>query len=200
MPSRRLDRVSSLLKQAIGRIIVSEMSDPRMGFVTVVKVEISKDLRSADIYVSVMGEKGEISRTMHGLRHAASFIRHRVEQMIDIRSVPELRFKEDLSVKGTARVSKLIADALGDKAAGAQSASGEPAVADEPVVKVSNEELEKLLQEKKEEEEALEEGADEDDEDDEDEEEEEEEEDKKDVPEDDDEAEEDDEEKEDEEE
>lgn len=147
MASRRVDRVASLLKQAIGRVIVSELSDPRMGFVTVVRVDPSPDLRTAKVFVSVLGEPGVISRTLHGLRHAARFIRRRIGDEVDLRSVPELNFVEDESVKGQARVSRIIAEAMSEvRPAPAGSAeSGEKA----PGADLSDEEIEKLLAERK---------------------------------------------------
>ncbi len=150
MASRRVERVASLLKQAIGQVIVSDLSDPRMGFVTVVRVDPSIDLRSAKVFVSVLGEPADVSRTLHGLRHAARFIKRQVGTIVDMRSVPELVFVEDKSVKGAARVSRLIAEAMSQvKPAppGEAAPDAAPAAPD-----ISNEELEKLLQERKEEE------------------------------------------------
>ena len=167
MSSRRLERVASLLKQAIGRVIVSDLKDPRMGFVTVVRVAPSPDLRTAEVFVSVLGEGTEISRPLHGLRHAAKFIKHRVSDEIEMRMVPNLVFVEDKTVKGAARVSKLIDDALAESAAVAKAKQGDipgvppdappaapPAEGEEegPAVEVSDEEFEELLEEKKDEE------------------------------------------------
>jgi ribosome-binding factor A len=128
MSSRRMERVASLLKQAIGRVIVADLSDPRMGFVTVVKVDPSPDLRTAKVFMSVLGEPADVRRTLHGLRHAARFIKHRVADEIRMRSVPDLAFVEDLSVKGAARVSKLIDDAMAQVA----NPAGEPAAPKNP--------------------------------------------------------------------
>jgi len=114
MPSRRKERIASLLKQAVSRIIMSELNDPRMGFVTVVKVEPSPDLKSAKVHVSVMGEASDINRTLEGLKHAARFIRRQVGEEVALRIVPELVFVEDKSVKGSVRVSRLIAEALAE--------------------------------------------------------------------------------------
>ncbi len=163
MASRRMERVASLLKQAIGRVIVSELKDPRMGFVTIVRVAPAPDLRTADVFVSVMGEGTEVTRTLRGLQHAAKFIKGRVGEEIKMRTIPDLRFVEDKTVKGQARVSKLIDDALAESAAvaqakagvapGAPAEPGEPVPAEEPEAAISNDELEVLLEEQKDEEE-----------------------------------------------
>ena len=149
MSSRRMERVASLLKQAIGRVIVSELSDPRTGFVTVVKVEPSPDLRTAKVFVSVMGEPAEVRRTLRGLRHAARFIKRRVGDQVEMRSVPELDFVEDKSVKGVARVSRIIADAL----AGSVPASADASAEKDGAAKITDDELESLLEERKDEQE-----------------------------------------------
>jgi len=112
MKSRRVERVSQLLKQAISEIITQELSDPRMGFVTVTRVKPSADLKSARVYVSVLGEEAVSRRTMQGLTHAAGFIRRTVSRLVTLRSVPVLHFVTDDSVKRSIRISRIIADAV----------------------------------------------------------------------------------------
>ena len=112
MTSRRAERVSRLLKQAISSVLLNELSDPRMGFVTVVKVEPASDLKSARVYVSVLGEEGVCNRTMRALTHAAGFIRRSIGHLVTLRSVPTLEFVRDDSVKRSVRISRIIADAV----------------------------------------------------------------------------------------
>lgn len=138
--SRRVARVSRLLKEAIGKVLQGELSDPRIGFVTVVKVEPSSDLKSAKVYVSLLGlrpdqsrpvgiegqtalssvegqsrEGDEVSasrdsRTMHGLTSAAGFIRKSVARLVKMRRVPTLRFVRDESVKRSVRIGRIISE------------------------------------------------------------------------------------------
>ena len=115
MASRRVDRVSRLLKQAISSVLINELSDPRMGFVTVVKVEPSRDLKSAKVYVSVLGEEAVCTRTMRAITHAAGFIRRTVGRQVVLRNVPALKFVRDDSVKRSVHISRLIADVLPDE-------------------------------------------------------------------------------------
>jgi ribosome-binding factor A len=114
MASRRVERVSEVLKQAISEIITHELNDPRMGgsLVTVTRVEPSPDLKSAKVYVSVLGEEGVSRRTMQGLRSAAGFVRRSVGRLVTLRSVPTLQFVADDSIKRSIRISRIIADAL----------------------------------------------------------------------------------------
>jgi ribosome-binding factor A len=114
MASRRTQRIASLLKQGISRVIISELSDPQMGFVTVVKVEPAPDLKTAKVFISVLGEEADVERTMARIGRAARFIRHEIAKYVDIRSIPELRFVEDKSVKGSVRVSRLITEVLAE--------------------------------------------------------------------------------------
>jgi len=116
MTSRRVERVSRLLREAISAVILSDLSDPRMGFVTVTKVESAPDLRSAKVYLSVLGEETVCSRTFAGIGHAAGFIRSKVGQAVALKNVPELHFIRDDSGKRSVRMSRLIADAVGEQA------------------------------------------------------------------------------------
>lgn len=127
MSSRRKERVSEALRQAVSKVIITELKDPRMGFVTVTKVEPSPDLTSAKVFVSVLGEPSVCRRTMQGLTSARGFIRRAVGQLVTMRSVPALRFVADDSVKRSIRISRLIADALGEHQAGPEDAGPEDA-------------------------------------------------------------------------
>ena len=117
MSSRRVERVSQQLKQIIGNLIVSELRDPRMGFMTVTKVEPTQDLREAKIHVSILGEESERRRTMHGLKHATGFLQREAGKQLSLRTVPILTFVEDDSVKKSVRISRLIAESLEEETA-----------------------------------------------------------------------------------
>ena len=114
MASRRKERVSRLLKETISRVMQREISDPRLGFVTVTYVDLSPDLKSAKIYVSVLGEDGVISRTMKSLVHSAGFIRRSVANSVSLRSVPRLNFVLDESGKRSVEISRIIDEAAGE--------------------------------------------------------------------------------------
>jgi ribosome-binding factor A len=107
------------------------MTDPRLGFVTVVKVEVSPDLKVAKVHVSVLGEQADVQRTLLRLQGAAPFIRHEVAEAVELRIVPQLLFVEDKSVKGSVRVSRLIAEALAGSKPPAEGEPGEDPDKDE---------------------------------------------------------------------
>ena len=114
MASRRMERVSRLLKETISLVIQREVSDPRLGFVTVTRVETSPDLKSAKVYVSVLGDDAVISRTMKSLVHSAGFVRRSVGDSVSLRNVPRLNFVLDDSGKRSVEISRLIARAVGE--------------------------------------------------------------------------------------
>ena len=131
--SRRTERVAQLLKEALSEVLLREVCDPRMGFVTVTKVEPSRDLRSAKVFVSILGEETVCRRTMRGIRHAAGFIRGRVGQVVSLRINPELHFVRDDSPKRSVEISRLIAEAVaGDRAGATGPAAPDESASEEP--------------------------------------------------------------------
>jgi ribosome-binding factor A len=95
------DEISSLL---------SELKDPRVGFASITRVEVSSDLRHARVYVSVLGDEAAKKATMEGLRSATGFIRSEVGRRVRLFRTPEIAFHLDESLEKGARVLKLIAE------------------------------------------------------------------------------------------
>ena len=108
MAGRRIDRVSAELKHALGSIITQELEDPRMGFVTVTRVEPAQDLKSACVFVSVLGDDVIQRQTLRALRHARGHIQRALSGHVVLKSTPVLKFEVDDSVKRSIRISKLI--------------------------------------------------------------------------------------------
>ena len=105
--TRRTARVDELLKQEVARIL-PDVKDPRVGFVTVVDVDVSPDLRHATVHVSVLGEEAEKEATLAALRGASGFIRSRVGQVVTLKFLPDLHFELDRSLEKAARLDALI--------------------------------------------------------------------------------------------
>jgi ribosome-binding factor A len=114
MPSRRQQRISEFLKEEISQIILHKLSDPRLGFVTVTKVETAPDIKTAKVYVSVMGDDAIISRTMRGLKDSKGYIQAEVASKLSTRYSPVLSFYLDSSLKQSLHISKLLGEALGE--------------------------------------------------------------------------------------
>ena len=108
MPGRRTDRVSVLIQRELSDIIQRELKDPRVGFCTISQVEVSADLRYADVKVSVVGDKRQKRNSITGLKSAAGFLRREVVQRIGLRHAPELRFELDDSVDQLMRIDRLL--------------------------------------------------------------------------------------------
>jgi len=104
----RQERVQSALKREISNIIHDELKDPRLGFITVTKVELTKDLRYAKIYYSVLGQDQDYERTKKALDSALGFIRRLVAQRISMRFAPEIAFKEDRSSEYSVKIQGLL--------------------------------------------------------------------------------------------
>ena len=108
MPGRRTDRVSALIQRELSDIIQRELKDPRVGFCTISQVQVSTDLRYADVKVSVVGDKQQKRKSITGLKSAAGFLRREVVRRIGLRHAPELRFELDDSVDQLMRIDRLL--------------------------------------------------------------------------------------------
>ncbi len=91
-PSRHRLRIASRLKFLIGTIIQRELSDPRLGFITVLDVETTEDFKEAKVKISVLGSSGDRSKSLHALEDARGFIQKRVGKNLRLRSTPTIRF------------------------------------------------------------------------------------------------------------
>jgi ribosome-binding factor A len=112
MPSHRSLRMAEAIREVVSSAILFEVADPRVKSVTVINVELSRDLHNATIFVSIMGSPGDQDRSMAGLKHASGFLQSRVAARLQTRFTPTLTFKKDESVKKSIEISRLIDDAL----------------------------------------------------------------------------------------
>jgi ribosome-binding factor A len=104
----RPERVAEAIKEEISRIVRERVSDPRIGFLSVTKVEITPDLKSAKIFISVLGNKIDREKTFEGLKSASSFIRGQLGNSLDMRHVPEISFVHDKSIERASRVLNIM--------------------------------------------------------------------------------------------
>ena len=93
----RAERVAQALKKEVGSIIHDELKDPRIGFVTVTRVELTQDLQCAKIFFSVLGMEKEQLDSKEALESAVGFIKRQIGRRIKLRLVPEIRFIQDKS-------------------------------------------------------------------------------------------------------
>lgn len=110
--SHRKEQIGSALKRAIVNVLQRQLQDPRVqGLVSITKVDVAPDQRRAHIYVSVMPERFE-SRTVRGLNAAVGYIQSKVANAVRLRSMPDLEFHLDSSLKKEAKVLDAIRDAV----------------------------------------------------------------------------------------
>ena len=109
MPNiHRQEKLGELMAAELSELIRTRVKDPRVGFASITRVEVSGDLRHAKVLVSVMGTPEEQEETMKGLRNANGFLRHELATRLTIRYMPELVFKLDTSIEEGARMLDLI--------------------------------------------------------------------------------------------
>jgi len=106
--SIRTERVASLLKEELGAILVRDYRDPSYGFITVTDVSITRDLRIAKIYFSIMGNPEVQKKTMAMLEHERSHLRGLLGSRLRLRLVPELLFYQDTTLDRVQRINELI--------------------------------------------------------------------------------------------
>ena len=106
--TRRTDRIGHLIQQEIGNLILREISDVRIGFVTVSRVEVTTDLAHAKVYVSVLGTDKEKRDSLAGLSHSASYMRTHLAKVLKMRTVPRLQFVEDKNLDHGFRINEIL--------------------------------------------------------------------------------------------
>jgi len=147
--SIRVERVAKKVKFLIATALQRELKDPRMGFITVVRCDLSADYRHCRVHVSVLADtEGEISRVMHMLESARGFIQRYVAANLSTRATPHLEFVRDTGAERSVDMSALLddlkaervergveaeegAEAEGDEAEGGEAEAGEDASAED---------------------------------------------------------------------
>jgi ribosome-binding factor A len=112
MTTRRIAKAAEAIRESVSTTILFELRDPRIKNVTVLRAEAAPDLRTAKVYISVMGTPKEQSLCLHGLESARGFIQAKLADRLQTRYTPVLRFVLDPAVKRLADASRLIREAL----------------------------------------------------------------------------------------
>jgi ribosome-binding factor A len=112
--SNRMGRIADLLRQELAVLIREEVRDPRVGMVSVTDVTVSKDLSTANVYVTILG--AEVPQAVAALNQAGGFLRSLLAKNINLRTTPKLRFIYDKSIEEGCHLSALIDEALAQDA------------------------------------------------------------------------------------
>ena len=103
------ERLEKIYARELAEVLRNEVKNPLLSFVTVTKVAITKDLSIATIYYTVMGDENEIEATKKALENAKGFLRSELASRVNMRKVPDLKFKYDESLAYGNRIEELLA-------------------------------------------------------------------------------------------
>ncbi len=106
----RLEKLTQLVHRRASEVILYELNDTRLGFVTISRVKLAGDIRHAVIYYSVVGSEGDRSKSAHALEHARGHIQSEIARAMHTRVTPIVRFVYDEGVAGSIRVSQILDD------------------------------------------------------------------------------------------
>lgn len=104
----RTQRLAQQLQHEIAMIIHQELKDPRLGFVTITRLELSKDLRHAKVFFSCLGHAEERTRSQQALDHGRRFIYGLIKKRFRLKIIPELQFCYDESIAGSIELSQKL--------------------------------------------------------------------------------------------
>jgi len=118
--AHRAARLAEVIKEELADILKNELKDPRLGFCTVTRVEVSADLRHAKVFLSVYDPPAQSDTTLRVLERAQGFIRSQLGRRIRLRHVPELTFRFDPSIDYGVKIARLIEELKRDGRSGDQ--------------------------------------------------------------------------------
>ena len=116
MGHRRAERLGDLIKEEVSKIVLHELKDPRIGFVTITRVRLSDDLRRARIYWSVYGDERAKEESSRGLESAKGYIRRELGRRVRVKYLPEIDFAFDDSFEYGERIEGILREIRGEGA------------------------------------------------------------------------------------
>src|SRR5690606_23305389 len=108
MPSKKQGRVAELIQEILSSLIQFEVKDPRLQGVTIMDVDVDRELMYATVYVSALGGEEEREEVLDGLDNASGFLRRELGANLSLRRVPELRFEWDETFEQAQRIEQLL--------------------------------------------------------------------------------------------
>jgi len=139
MSKYRIERINETIKEVLSEIVLNDIKDPRVGLVTIVSVRTARDLATARIHFSVMGDQAQRDISMKILKGASGFMRHAIANAIDVQHAPELRWVYDDSLDRAFRINEVLRET------GTPSTTGEAAARrPEPVKDLDDDEDEDI--------------------------------------------------------
>lgn len=109
MASRRALKAAEAIREVVATSILTDLKDPRVEFVTITKVEVAADMRTAKVYFMTRGDEAKERTALKGLQSAAGFLQQKCAKRIDTRYTPTLQFLVDEGVKNLIAVTQILA-------------------------------------------------------------------------------------------
>ena len=107
--NRRIERVNFTLRKELGNLITTKLSDPRLaGIISITRVETARDLASARVFVSILGDDEQKTSSITALNKASNFLSRGLNQRVRIRKMPKLQFFLDSNIEEGSAITKLI--------------------------------------------------------------------------------------------
>ncbi len=106
--TERKGRLQEDIKREISDIVAKQVKDPRLGFISITDVELSRDFSHAKVFFSVYGDEEQQLQTAEGLNRAKGFVRTELGKRIRVRHIPELHFLYDSSIEHGARINRIL--------------------------------------------------------------------------------------------
>ena len=114
-PTNRMQKVDEEFKREISKIIDLDLKNPNItGLISVTKVKTSPDLKTAKVFISILGSKSK-KNTLEGIKNASGFIRTELAKRVNLRYTPELKFEEDETLEYGARIDNILKELKKDK-------------------------------------------------------------------------------------
>ena len=104
----RVERIEKIIEREIGNILLSEVKDQRLRYVTITNVKVTNDLSIATVFYTIIGDENQIVSTKKNLEDAKGFIRSKLSKVLEIRKTPELRFKYDKSFEYGNKIEEIL--------------------------------------------------------------------------------------------
>jgi ribosome-binding factor A len=105
---QRANRVAEELRKVVTQILLEDLSDPRLGFLTVTKVQVTDDLRQGKVYYSVLGSQEQKNATSEALEEELGFIRRLVAERLNMKFAIEVRFELDPSIEHSFKIDQIL--------------------------------------------------------------------------------------------
>jgi ribosome-binding factor A len=127
----RLLRLSEVVKERASRVILYELKDPRLGFCTVTRVKLARDLTQCIVFWSVMGTPGEKSKTAHALEDARGFIQSAIAKVMGTRKTPRIYLRNDSSLEKAEKVFDILAKLKRERGEGGEAGTAPASTSEE---------------------------------------------------------------------